>query len=180
MARDQGWWGQLAECYQPDARISTSWFSGLASEYIERAKSMITDIPSLHHVGQPVIRANGDRAVADVPMTAEFRGELRGAEVDVIACIRFLHRAERRGGPWRLAVTDAIFERDSMIPAVPGTAPVLEAGALDKFRPSYRMLSLWLTEHGYEVRGDRLGLDRPTEVTGLYESAYRWAGLPFG
>ncbi|BCI51393.1 hypothetical protein NIIDNTM18_06710 [Mycolicibacterium litorale] len=174
--RDRGWWDQLEQYYHPEAKIQTSWFDGSIPDYIERSKAMAASDPSYHRLGQPVIRVQGDRAVAEVPMTVEFRGELLGVEADLTVFIRFLHRLERRHD-WRLVGSVAIFERDTVVPTMPGTALVIPADRVAGFRPSYRMLSLWLTEKGHSVGQDRYSMDRPNEVEDLYREVYGWAGL---
>ncbi|CAL9648149.1 nuclear transport factor 2 family protein [Streptomyces sp. enrichment culture] len=175
-ARDRGWWNQLSEYYHPEARIQTSWFSGSIAEYIDASKKMAVSDPAGHRLGQPAIRVNGGRAVAEVPMTIEFRGEVLGVEADLTVYIRFLHRIERRN-EWRLLSSVAIFERDTITPAVPGTPLTIPAGRLAGLRPSYRLLTLWLTERGHAVSQDRYGLDRPEQVQRLYEDEYGWADL---
>lgn len=82
-ARDRGWWSALARCYTPEATIQASWFNGTAAEYIELSKRMFDQTPSNHRLGLPVIDVNGTRAIAEVPITIEFRGVFRGVEVDV-------------------------------------------------------------------------------------------------
>ncbi|MEU7144184.1 nuclear transport factor 2 family protein [Nocardia sp. NPDC046473] len=177
-ARDRGWWSLLERCYTPEATIQTSWFDGTAVEYIELSKRVFEQTPSGHRLGQPVIDINGARAIAEVPMTIEMRGAFRGVEVDLTAYIRMLHRAEKGDGDWRFAASVAIFDHDTMTPALPGAPPTLHLDDLAAARPSYRMLSLWMTERGYTVPADRYGTDRPAELTALYDDAYAWAGLP--
>jgi hypothetical protein len=177
-ARDRGWWPVLARCYTPEATIQTSWFDGTAVEYIELSKRIFDQTPSSHRLGQPVIDINDSRAIIEMPMTIEFRGIFRGVEVDVASYMRMLHRAEKADGGWRFAASVAIFDHDTMIPAIPGAAPTLNPDDLQGTRPSYRMLSLWMTEQGYTVPADRYGVDRPAGLTALYDDAYAWAGLP--
>lgn len=177
-ARDRGWWSRLERCYTPEATIRTSWFDGTAVEYIEVSKRVFDHTPSTHRLGLPVVDINGARAIAEVPVTIEMRGTFRGVETDLVAYLRMLHRAERGAGGWRLAASVAIFDHDTMTSAVPGIALTLNPGDLQGTRPSYRMLSLWMTERGYTVPADRHGVDRPTDLTALYDDAYAWAGLP--
>jgi hypothetical protein len=35
-----------------------------------------------------------------------------------------------------------------------------------------------MREHDYSVAADRYGVDRPAELTALYDDAYAWAALP--
>lgn len=177
-ARDRGWWSSLARCYTPEATIQASWFNGTAVEYIELSKRMFDQTPSSHRLGLPVIDVNGTRAIVEVPITIEFRGTFRGVEVDVASHMRTLHRAEKRDGDWRFAASVAIFDHDTMTPATPAATLTLTPDDLQGTRPSYRMLSLWMTELGYTVPADRYGVDRPAELTALYDDTYAWAGLP--
>jgi hypothetical protein len=175
--RDRGWWSQLPQFYLPEARIQTSWFNGTIPEYIEKSRTMGAKDPSSHRLGEPVVQVHGDRAVGEVPMVIEFRGDLRGVEVDVIVYIRFLHRLERRDGRWGLLDSTAIFERDTLTPTMPDATLKVASKEVAGFRPSYRMLSLWLTEKGHPVGNDRYGIDRPDEVEALYSKVFGWAGL---
>jgi SnoaL-like domain len=177
-ARDRGWWAALERCYTSGATIQSSWFDGTAEEYIELSKRMFDQTPSSHRLGLPMIDVNGGRAIAEVPMTIEFRGVFRGVEVDVASHMRMLHRVEKGPTGWRFAASVAIFDRDAMTPALPGAAPALSPADLQGSRPSYRVLSLWMTDRGYTVPSDRYGLDRPAELAELYAEAYAWLGLP--
>jgi len=176
-ARDRGWWQALEQCYTPDATIQSSWFDGKATQYIDLSKRMFDQTPSSHRLGQPVVDVNGDRAVAEVPMTIEFRGAFHGIEVDLASHMRMLHRVERGHRSWRFAASVAVFDRDTMSPAAPGAALALSPGELEGARPSYRMLSLWMTEHGHTVPADRYGVDQPERLAALYRDVYTWAGL---
>src|SRR5262249_7820099 len=118
-ARDRGWWSSLARCYTPAARIQTSWFDGTAVEDIEVAQRVSAQTPPHPRLGLPVIDVNGTRAIAELPMTIEMRGAFRGVEVDLTAHLRMLHRAEKGDDGWRLAASVAIFDHDTMTPAIP-------------------------------------------------------------
>ncbi|WP_405163825.1 nuclear transport factor 2 family protein [Nocardia sp. NBC_01499] len=176
-ARDRGWWSILTRCYTPEATIQTSWFDGTAVEYIEVSKRVFDHTPSNHRLGQPVIDVNGTRAIVEVPITIEMRDTFRGVEVDLTSYLRMLHRAEKGNSGWRFAASVAIFDHDTMTPALPTAPPTLHPEDLEGARPSYRMLRLWMTERGYTVPTDRYGIDRPAELTTLYDAAYDWAGL---
>lgn len=176
-ARDRGWWTALERCYAPDATLQSSWFDGTAADYIEQSTQMFEHTPSSHLLGQPVIDVRADRALAEVPMTIEFRGEFRGVEVDVASRTRMVHRVVRNEARWRLLRSTAVFERDTMIGAVPGETLRIDAVELAGLRPSYRMLSLWMTEQGYPVPADRYGVDRPGELAQLYQDARDWVGI---
>ncbi|MBS2548638.1 nuclear transport factor 2 family protein [Catenulispora sp. NL8] len=176
-ARDRGWWSALERCYTPAATIQTSWFDGTAAEYVELSKRMFHQTPSSHRLGLPVIDVSGARAIVEVPTTIEFRGVFRGVEVDVASHMRMLHRAEKTDGAWRFSVSVAVFDHDTMTPAIPTSVPMLKPDDLRGTRSSYRMLTLWMTDRGFTVPDDRHGVDRDAELTALYDDAYSWAGL---
>ncbi|GHH88722.1 hypothetical protein GCM10018793_69430 [Streptomyces sulfonofaciens] len=176
-ARDLGLWTELAECYAPGATIRSNWFDRAAEEYVRLSRDMHDTTPSRHQLGQPVIDARDDRAVLEAPMTFEFRGHFRGTQIDLVSHTLTLHRAVRTGGRWRYLRTVAVFDRDTMTPAVPGDHVDLRPDDLSGARASYRMLTVWMTSRGYTVPGDRPGTDRPAEVAALRQEARAWAGL---
>jgi hypothetical protein len=176
-ARDRGWWPALERCYTPKATIQSSWFDGSATDYLDLSKRMFNQTPSTHRLGLPVIDVLDDRAVAEVPMTIEFRGTFRGEEIDLTSHMRMLHRVQKSEDGWRFAASVAIFDRDTMTAAIPGATPRLTKDDLVGTRPSYRMLSVWMTDRGYTVPADRYGIDQPTRLAKLYEDTNGWAGL---
>ncbi len=73
-------------------------------------------------------------------MTIEMRGTFRRVEADITAHLRMLHRTEKRDGGRRFAASVAIFDHDTMTPAVPGATPTLTPDDLEGTRPSYRIV----------------------------------------
>lgn len=90
---------------------------------------------------------------------------------------RFLFRAERREGVWRLAAFDAIHQRDEITTALPGDAIATAPEAVRAYRPSYRLRAYCLQPGGFPVRDDLAGEDRPDLVAALTAEVYGWADL---
>lgn len=171
--RDRGWWDRMRACYAPDSAVRLSWFRGSGEEFVARSREMAGrgDV-ARHRLGPPVVDADGDRAVAEVPAAIEVRTVLDGVEVDLTSYARLLYRAEVRSGRWLITSLDPVYERDVLTPVVPGTPVPLPS--LEGLRPSYRFLAHVLGTRGYPIAGDLYGDDRPGEVAELYDSLFTW------
>jgi hypothetical protein len=62
---------------------------------------------------------------------------------------RFLIRAERREGVWRLSGFDVVYLRDEMTAVIPGQTIAVDPKAVKGFRPTYRLLSYCLSSNGF-------------------------------
>jgi hypothetical protein len=113
----------------------------------------------------------------EVGAAIDSRFMLHGIEVDLVVYTRLLYRTERREGRWHIARLDCIYERDTLTPTMPASQIVLDALALAKLRPSYRMGAYVFGQRGYTVNQQLPGDDRPEQVAALYRDAFRWAGL---
>jgi hypothetical protein len=174
--RDRGWWHQMRDCFSPGARVRLSWFEGTAEAFVAESQAMgERGDQATHRLGPPVVRVRGDRAIVELPMIVDFRIELDGVEADLASTGRLLYRAESRDGRWRIAALDAIYQRDSLVPSVPGTQLTIAPEELAGLRPSYRLLSYFLTRRGYTIDATLYGDDRPDEVAEFYAAAFRWA-----
>jgi hypothetical protein len=176
--RDLGRWARMRACFHPDSVVRISWFDGSGPAFVERSIDMARrGVRATHRLGPVAVRLNGDRAVASLGATIDIPGVLDGVEVCLSSHARFLYRAERRDGTWRLASFEAFYLRDELQPQRPGQALDVAPAAVAGFRPSYRMLSLLLTRQGYAVDPDLPGLDRPETVDAMCREVYGWAGL---
>jgi hypothetical protein len=147
-ARDRGWWYQMRDCYHPDAEIRVSWFQGNATAFVTGTQQMkARGDPNLHRLSPPAVHLGTDRAV--VTMGAAIDSRLNGVEADLVVYGRFLYRTEQRGGSWRIARMDFVYQHDTLAPALPGTWVPLDPEVLASLRPSYRMGSYYL----YDTRG---------------------------
>jgi hypothetical protein len=174
--RDRGWWAQMRACFAPGATIRVSWFQGTADEFIARSKDMAArGDQASHRLSPPVVHVMGDRAVVEVPMTVEFRTVIDEVEADLASMGRLLYRAASQDGRWLIAGMEAIYQRDTLFPSIPGTRLDIRREDLAGFRSAYRLLSYHLSRRGYAVSSDLHGDDRPDEVEELYRETFRWA-----
>lgn len=181
-ARSHAQWDALRACFHPDALVITSWFEGSGLEFVDVSikrfrpdNSIVNRLapPVVHFAGEPR-SATPDRAVVDLPSTTVRWFDLDGVEVELTSYMMLVYRAEKRDGVWRVSQLNAINEADTLIPAIPGQVPPIDAEQLAGFRRSYRFLSLFHTRHGQAVRDDLPGIDDQASVDALYASAFAW------
>jgi hypothetical protein len=177
--RDRGWWHRMRAAYTPDATVAVSWFSGSATEFIARSEQMATSgNQAVHRLSPPVIDIVRDRAIAEVPAAIEVRAEIGGVQADLVSYTRLLYRAIRTDGRWLLRSMIAIYERDALVPVVPGAVPAIDTARLEALRGPYRWLAYHLGGQGYSVDQDLPGDDRQATVRALYDEAFAWLRTP--
>ena len=176
--RDRGWWAQMAECFHPDSRVTLSWFDGPGSEFVARSQKMSEmGIRILHRPSPPAVHAHGDKAVLELPVSVERRFLLKEVEADLTSYSRLLYCLERRETGWKILSLNAIYERDTLTPTVPGTMLDVDHEILAQFRPSYRFVAYDISLSGRSMTADLYGDDQPEQVQALYRSAFDWLGL---
>jgi hypothetical protein len=180
-SRDRGWWEEMAACFAPDATIEMSWFSGSAREFIRQTQERSADgVWGRHRLSPPTVRVEGDRAWAELPLGIEFPVVVDGVDGDLVSYCRSQYRAHRRGGTWRLARIVSIYERDLLIPSVPGTTLPIEAADLLRYRPSYRCLAWYFAQRGTPLADSLLGDDQPAPVARHYLGERAWLNAQDG
>jgi len=173
--RDRGWWDQMREAFLPDSAVSLSWFSGTGSDFVARSQDMSgRGDRAVHRLSPPVVHVHGDRAYAELSTAIEFRITLDSRPADLTSYTRLNYRLERRDGRWGVLFLDAIYERDTLSPVIPGDSLAVDRAALKDFRPSYALISYHLNQRGYAVRTDLLGDDRPEQVDAFYAEVWAW------
>lgn len=175
--RDQGRWAELAETFTTDGSISVSWFAGAHSDFIERCRATHkqTSPRSKHLVGTPLVRIDGDRAVAETSIQILGRATLSGVAVDNTSYARFLDRLMRTKTGWRIAERVAIYEKDRLDPVVP-SADFDRFMALTDFSAipePYRYLGYRLVQGGRVLRPD-IVIDGSSEAERLLADARMW------
>jgi hypothetical protein len=174
-ARDRGWYDEMAACFTPDATITMSWFTGLASDFIATTKERTTDSPwGRHRVSPPTVRVRGDRAWAELPLGIEFQVDVDGVPADLISYCRSQYRAERADHGWRIASITSVYERDTLTASIPGSNLDLDPRALTGHRSSYRNLAWYFARLGTPLPDGLLGDDRPGPVAKMYREEARW------
>lgn len=172
--RDNGLYDEAAACYSPDAVIHVSWFNGPAAEYWQRTKNA-HGAGSKHKIFTTAVFLNGDKAVAETQtMMLSPRVQIEGCEMDMISHVRIFARLEKRDGQWKIVYGDCIYERDELLPAVPGTKVPDLSEAEKNYRESYKNLSYVLSLQGLPSGDDLPGDDRPETVQKLYDETNAW------
>jgi hypothetical protein len=178
LSRDLGLWEQMRDCFHDDSVVRLSWIDASGPEFVRRSKEMAErNVKATHRLGPILVTIAGDRAIAQLGAIIDVPGKVRGIAVIFSSHARFLFRAERREGTWRISGFDAIYQRDELVPVIPGQVVTIEPSELKSFRPSYQLLSFCLMSGGYKPRMDLAGVDRPDLVEALTREIYGWAGL---
>jgi hypothetical protein len=175
-ARDDKEWQLMLDCYHPESRIFLSWIDGTAAQFVTASQRM-ADRPgghALHQNGFTLVRLNGDRALADTPCAILMRRPFDGVECDMTAYCRHRSRVERRDGRWRLRSLVGVYEKNTLVPALPGTAPKLDERRLAHYRPSYNFQCYHREQEGNTAFSDRPGLDRPDLVRAQQSADLMW------
>ncbi len=125
--RDSGDWERLAECFHPDAKVSISWFSGNARDFLEQSRKMMSGHPSAdrqnHMMGNPFVTLKGNRAVCEYYLILHQRRTIDGYEFDLQTWSTSVDLFEKRDGTWRIAKRTNIYEKDRMDPYNPAEVP---------------------------------------------------------
>ena len=173
--RDRGWWQQMRECFHPGATVSLSWLDTSAEEFIAQSEATFADgIRPSHRLSPPVVHISGRRAVVEVPAAIELRTTIGAVEADLTSCTRLLYQVEQRDGAWKIAAFTVIYEKDTLVPALPGTELTVDRDLAARFREPYRCLGVHLALTGKPVRDDLYGDDEPERVGKLYDVAFGW------
>jgi len=178
-SRDLQRWNTMRDCFWPDSLIRVSWFRGSGPDFVTGSIDMAKrGVPAKHRLGPILVRLAGDRAVASLSGIIDLPVKLKGVEATLSTHSRFLYRAERRNGEWRLFGFDAIYMRDELTPSIPGQTISIDPSDLRDFRPTYRMLSYYLKSQGFTIDSHLPGEDRPDLVDVLNRELFGWAGIP--
>jgi len=178
LSRDLGFWEQMRDCFHDDSVVRLSWIDASGPEFVRRSKEMAErNVKATHRLGPVLVTLAADRAIAQLAAVIDVPGKVRGIAVIFSSHARFLFRAERRQGKWRISGFDAIYQRDELTPVIPGQVVTIEPSELKSFRPSYQLLSFCLMSGGYKPRMDLAGVDRPDLIEALTREVFGWAGL---
>jgi hypothetical protein len=111
-AVDRGDKELMRQVYHPDATDNHGVFEGLASDFIDLNIDEI--MPGLkltqHTLGNIMIELEGDVAKAESYVTAYHRVEQADGLYDILMWGRYLDRFERRGGEWKIARRQCVFD----------------------------------------------------------------------
>ena len=173
--RDRGWWEQMKECFAPDSLVSLSWIHDTGAAFVARSKALFaTGERPVHRLSPPVVDIDGNRAVVEVSAEIQLRKVFAGVEADLTSYTRLLYQLERSDADWKIKIFNCIYERDTLVPVVPGTTLHLDTDRLGQFREPYRYLGYTLSLSGQTVRENLYGDDKPDQVEALYAQAFAW------
>ncbi|WP_426323527.1 nuclear transport factor 2 family protein [Microbacterium sp. E-13] len=173
--RDRGLWQQMLDAFAPEASVRLSWYRGDAAGFVAGSERMSgSGDPAVHRLSPPVVHARGDRATAEVSSAVELQVRIDDVPAHLISYTRLNYRLERRDGAWVIVQMDAVYERDTLTPAIPGDQVRVSRSSVLDARPSYALLSFYLASKGYDIRDDLLGDDRPAAVADFYADMRAW------
>jgi hypothetical protein len=177
-ARDRTWWDQMGRCFHEDSHVELSWFSGTGAEFTRRSVDMgERGVASRHRLGPPTVRVAADRGIVALPAAVETYPDIDGVECVLTAHCRLLYRVLNLDGVVGISRMEAIYERDEITPAIPGSAIAIDPAELAGLRAPYRLLAWSLARSGYRIDQDLPADDRPGQVAARYADAYAWAGI---
>ena len=175
--RDRGWWAQMAACFHPDSRVTLSWFDGPGHEFVTRSQKMSeSGLRILHRPSPPAVHLHENKAVLELPLAVERRFLLKGVEADLTSYSRMLYQLERRDDGWKIISMNAIYERDTLSPTIPGTILDIDQAVIATFRAPYRFVAYDLSLGGRSMTADLYGDDQPERIDTLYKTAFEWLG----
>lgn len=135
ICRDTGNWARLAQCFHPDARLTTSWFDGTAREFAEQSRNMMEKHhPSdtqRHMMSNPRVTLNGRRAINEFYLVLHQGRLLDGYQFDFQTWSVTLDLCEKRDGEWKISRRSMIYEKGRMDPRIPGSVPQSYFDGLD-------------------------------------------------
>lgn len=133
--RDNGDWDRLAQCFDADAPITTSWFSGTAREFAAQSRTMMEGHhpgdTQRHMIANPRVNLNGKRAVHEYYLTLHQGRTLDGYQFDFQTWSVTLDLFEKHDGLWRIFKRKMIYEKSRMDPRLPGSVPQSYFDSLD-------------------------------------------------
>ena len=112
----------MASCYHPDGTDDHNVFQGTGTEF---AQWVVDTLPhfqtTMHFIGPPRIRNEGDRAEVDTYCVAHHvaPADDTGQATDMILGLRYVDRFEKRDGTWLIAKRVCAFDWTYTVPYNP-------------------------------------------------------------
>jgi hypothetical protein len=138
----------MASCYHPDGTDDHNVFRGTGTEFSQWVVDTLPHFETtMHFIGSPRIRRDGDTAKVDTYCTAHHvsKPDTGGQQTDMVLGLRYVDRFERRGqepdGRWLIAARVCAFDWSHTIAFDPargfGFAPDWTVGARDRTDITY-------------------------------------------
>jgi SnoaL-like domain len=135
----------MASCYHPDGTDDHNVFRGTGTEF---AQWVVDTLPhfeaTMHFVGPPRIRREGNRAKVDTYCVAHHvsKPDDAGLQSDMVLGLRYVDRFECRDGRWLIAARVCAFDWTYTIPFDPARGFTFEStwtlGARDRTDVTYQ------------------------------------------
>jgi hypothetical protein len=173
--RDRESWEALLDTFHAGGTISISWFDGPHAAFVAASKELAarSDAILKHHLGVPMIRVRGSRALSEVDVTIMVRARTPIGQVDSTSYARFYDRLEKRADIWKLSKRTAVYEKDRVDPVSRPSLPEPFFEGLDRFPAEVRFLAASLERVGQKL-SERLVLDKSPEMRALYSEGETW------
>lgn len=113
------------------------------------------------------------KALAESTGSINSRFRMDGHEYDCASYARFISRLERVNGEWKMLTLEAIYDKDTITPALPMVSAPAKFD-MEGHRDSYRCIGWLLAGKGFQVNRDLPGTDRPESVTKFMDESFTW------
>ena len=174
-SRDMARWEVMRDCFHHDSIVKISWFDGSGPEFVEGSIDMARrGMYAKHRLGPVLVTLAGDRAMASLTGIIDIPRNIDGIDLVLTAYGRFIYRAEKREGIWRIYSFECIYMRDELTPSILGQTVAINPVEVEGFRPSYRNLAWCLMKTGYEVDQNLPGEDKPETVEQMMLKIENW------
>jgi hypothetical protein len=149
MYRDAAEWQNYSSMFHPGAYITTSWTQGRLDDFIASSKEGFEkQTPHgpfpyiLHRICGQTVDIQGDRAISKMKVTITCRIMLDDVEMDNEADTRFFFFLSKHGqGRWGVNFMTLLFDKDKMVPVVPGKAFDIPENEAKQYPSGYRYLA---------------------------------------
>jgi hypothetical protein len=108
----------ISSVFWPDASDDHGSFKGSAQEFVRWVIPVLHGMErTSHQICNQLVEVRGARAFSESYFIATHRIDVNGAPVDMVAAGRYLDRCEKRGGEWRIAHRQAVYDYTTSAPA---------------------------------------------------------------
>jgi hypothetical protein len=149
MHRDLANWDGLAQLFHPDGTIEVTWFEGLAKNFIEGSVKMgKSDFRSKHFIGQPIVRFNGQKAIAET--NAMIIVDNAALDLGCVTHNRFYDLVKKRNGAWTILRRQTIYDTGHF--TFPLGVAEIDHEVVSKYPREYAALGYLLDKSGFSVK----------------------------
>ena len=172
--RDTCRWEELRAAYAPEATMTTTWFDGKASDFVDASMRMSSGATLVQHfIGPSTIDVHGARAIAETRLILLVRGALDGIDVDVTCYARFYDRLVWDGERWLILSRTPIYEKDTLQPVAPGQRIDIPAEALARHPRGFCHLAHVQASGGATITAGIPAHNSEAQAS-LYREGQRW------